>query len=98
MSDTLLQAPAGGLDQDFVTSRFQEILADILSLESTEMLTPEARLRDDLHIDSLGMVDIVIGIEQAFGIKIGSDTNLFERIETVSDAVGLVMELSAAKR
>lgn len=98
MSDTMIRVPAGGLNSEDVQARFQEILAEILSLESTETLTPDARLRDDLQIDSLGMVDIVIGIEQAFGVKIGSDTNLFERIETVSDAVSLVMELAAEKQ
>lgn len=98
MSDTMIRVPAGGLTSEDVLSRFQEILGEILSLESTEALTPDARLRDDLQIDSLGMVDIVIGIEQAFDVKIGSDTNLFERIETVSDAVELVLELAAEKQ
>lgn len=95
MSETMVQAPAGGLSEAYVLSRFQEILAEILALESTEALTADARLIDDLHIDSLGMVDIIIGIEQAFGVRIESDTNLFERIETVSDAVDLVLELTA---
>lgn len=97
MSETMVQAPVGSLSEAYVLSKFQEILAEILALESTETLTADARLIDDLQIDSLGMVDIVIGIEQAFDVRIGSDTNLFERIITVSDAVELVMVLAAEK-
>lgn len=97
MSETMVQVPVGSLSEARVLSKFQEILAEILALESTETLTADARLVDDLQIDSLGMVDIVIGIEQTFDVRIGSDTNLFERIKTVSDAVALVMELAAEK-
>jgi len=94
----MVQASVRGLNGDDVIAKLQEIMAEILVLESSETLRPDARLIDDLHIDSLGMVDIVIGIEQAFGVKIGSDTNLFERLETISDAAELVLELAAAKR
>ena len=98
MSEIMAEASSKALNEKDVLSKFQEILSEILALEGTETLTPDARLREDLHIDSLGMVDIVIGIEQAFGVKIESDTNIFERLETISDAVKLVMELAVARR
>lgn len=77
-----------------VLPRVQQMLQQILSLESTEKIQPDARLRADLNIDSLGMVDVLIGIEDEFGVKLGSDINLLERVVTVGDAVDLILEES----
>lgn len=82
------------LSREEILARLQGVLRDVLGLETVEPLRPEARLREDLNIDSLGMVDVVIGVEEAFGLKMRSDLNLFERVVTVEDAVGLVVELS----
>lgn len=79
-----------------VLPRMQKLLQQILSLESTEKIVPTARLREDLNIDSLGMVDVLLGIEDEFGVKLGSDINLLERVVTVSDAVDLIVEETAA--
>lgn len=38
-----------------------------------EQLRPEARLREDLGLDSLDGVDLVIALETAFGFRIGED-------------------------
>lgn len=35
-----------------------------------ERITPDARLKDDLGIDSLDFVDIVVVVEKKFGFKI----------------------------
>ena len=85
-------APAAG---DRVLQRMQHLLQQILNLETTETIRPEARLREDLNIDSLGMVDVVLGIEEEFGVKFGSDINLLDRVVTVGDAVTLILEQSA---
>jgi acyl carrier protein len=90
-------AAAPSLSKDVILAKMQEMLKSILSLESAEILRPEASLRDDLHIDSLGMVDLVIGVEETFGVKMRSDLNLLERVKTVGDAVDLVVELSHAR-
>jgi acyl carrier protein len=88
--------PTGG--REAVLFRVQHLLQQILNLESIATITPSASLRDDLSIDSLGMVDVVLGVEEEFGIKLGSDINLFERVVTVDDAVDLVMEMSGDRR
>ena len=87
--------PAAGGDQ--VLHRVRHLLQQILNLETPEAIRPEARLREDLNIDSLGMVDVVLGIEEEFGVKLGSDINLLERVVTVGDAVALIIEQSAAR-
>lgn len=48
------------------TTRF---LVDEFEIEE-DMIHPEAKLRDDLGIDSLELVDIVVFVEQTFGFKI----------------------------
>jgi len=96
MSHAISQAVVAGPTSAEVLPRVQHLLQQILSLESTEQIQPDARLRDDLNIDSLGMVDVLLGIEDEFGIRLGSDINLLERVVTVGDAVGLIVEESAA--
>jgi len=84
-----------GLASADVLPRVQHLLQQILSLESTEKIQPDTRLRADLNIDSLGMVDVLLGIEDEFGLKLGSDINLLERVVTVSDAADLIVEETA---
>ncbi len=95
MSEVTADVVAPGLTRAQVLPRMQRMLAQILSLESTESIQPASRLRDDLNIDSLGMVDVLLGIEDEFGVKLGSDINLLERVVTVDDAVSLILEESA---
>lgn len=85
------------LSRQEILARLQGVLKDVIGLETVTALRPEARLREDLNIDSLGMVDVVIGVEEAFGVKMRSDLNLFEKVVTVDDAVNLVVELTGGK-
>ena len=48
-----------------------------------ELLTPEARLREDLGLDSLDGVDLVIALEAAFGFRIGEEE--IRGIKTLGD-------------
>jgi acyl carrier protein len=47
------------------------LIEDIEVEES--VITPDARLKDDLGIDSLDFVDIVVIVERNFGFKINQD-------------------------
>jgi len=94
MSDMEPVTPDRALSQDEILTRLRALLQDILDLESADSIHPKARLREDLHIDSLGMLDVVIGVEETFGLKLDSDINLFERIVTVEDAVALIQDPS----
>ena len=98
MPDIHIRGDLPELDRAVALARVQRLLQQILNLETAETIRADAGLRDDLHIDSLGMVDVVLGVEEEFGIKLGSDINLFERVVTVGDAVDLVLEMSAVGR
>jgi acyl carrier protein len=47
-------------------------------------LTPEARFREDLNLDSLDAVDMVVVLEKTFQIKIGRDPAIMS-ISTIGD-------------
>jgi acyl carrier protein len=92
MSDAESVAATSLLSREEILARLRGVLKEVLDLESADTIQPHTRLREDLHIDSLGMLDVVIGVEEAFGIRLESDLNLFERIATVDDAVTLVQQ------
>ena len=49
-----------------------------------ERMTPEARFREELDLDSLDAVDMVIVLEKTFNIKIGRDPKIMN-IRTIED-------------
>jgi len=51
-------------------------------------VVPEASFVDDLGADSLDLVELVMAMEEEFGIEIGDEDA--ERIRTVQDAIDYV--------
>lgn len=96
MSDAESITADRALSREEILAGLRALLQEVLDLESADAIRPEARLREDLHIDSLGMLDVVIGVEETFGLKLGSDVNLFEKIVTVDDAVVLIQRSSSS--
>ena len=64
--------------------KIQKIIADVLNIEP-EKITMESAFVDDLNADSLDVLQIVMGIEDEFDIKIPDEPT--EKIVTVADAV-----------
>lgn len=54
------------------------------------MITPDARLKDDLGIDSLYAVELILELETKFEIKIEWET--MQSLQTVNDVCNLVSE------
>ncbi len=63
--------------------KIQSIIAEVLDIEPDEIT--EDTSFEDLDADSLDLVSIIMGMEEAFGIEI--PTEEAEKIKTVSDAV-----------
>jgi acyl carrier protein len=53
-------------------------------------LTPQTRLTDDAGIDSPRMIDIVLGVEDHFGITVEDDD--IQRVKTFGQLVAVVSE------
>lgn len=52
-----------------IEEKVKEFLIDELEIEE-ENIFPEAKLKEDMGIDSLDYVDIVVIVEKTFGFKI----------------------------
>lgn len=52
-----------------IVEKVNEFLIDEFEIDEAK-LTPDARLKDDLGIESLDFVDIVVIIEKEFGFKV----------------------------
>ncbi len=73
--------------------RVKEIIMEQLGV-SAEQVTPSASFIDDLGADSLDTVELVMALEEEFGVEI-PDENA-EKIRTVGDAMGYLKEHLAA--
>jgi acyl carrier protein len=70
-------------------SRIREVLQKVIyKTASLENLTPESRLQEDLDMDSVRVVDLVLGLEDEFGIRIEDEA--IEKIKTMGDLTDLV--------
>ena len=67
-----------------VTEKVNTIIGDQLGVERAS-LVPEASLLDDLGADSLDLVELIMALEEEFGIEVPDED--VERIRTVSDIV-----------
>jgi len=70
-----------------VDERVRELICEQLSVSPDEV-TPEATFVGDLSADSLDMVELMMALEEQFGIDISEDQA--ERIQTVGDAVAFI--------
>ena len=67
--------------------KLKNIIAEVLNMEPDE-IRPDATFVDDLGADSLDIFQIIMGIEEEFGIEIPQDAA--EKISTVQDAADAI--------
>ncbi|HEX9854612.1 MAG TPA: acyl carrier protein [Acidimicrobiia bacterium] len=75
------------MDRAEIESKLVDLLVDELGLER-DKITPEARFEEDLEVDSLGVVELLMALEDNFDVKIPDDEA--EKITTVGEAVSVV--------
>jgi acyl carrier protein len=63
-------------------NKIKEIVAEQLSVDAAE-LTPETSLKEDLNADSLDLFQIIMSLEEEFGIEIPTEDT--ENIATIGD-------------
>ena len=68
-----------------------DIIVEQLSVDKDKVV-PGASFVDDLGADSLDLVELIMAMEEAFGIEIPDE--VAEKITTVQDAIGHVNKVS----
>lgn len=63
-------------------NKIKEVVAEQLGVDVTE-LTQETSLKDDLNADSLDLFQIIMSLEEEFGIEIPTEDT--ESIATIGD-------------
>lgn len=77
-----------------VEDKIKDIIVEQLSV-SAEEVVPEASFIDDLGADSLDIVELVMAIEEEFGLEISDDDA--ERIQNIGDVISYVEERAGNK-
>ncbi len=81
------------MERDEILEKIREITVDRLGVEENDV-TPEASFREDLEADSLDLVELIMELEEQFGMEIPDEEA--EKITTVEQAVEYVVEHQAA--
>ena len=69
-----------------------DIIVDKLGVERAEV-TPEAVFVDDLGADSLDLVELIMAMEEEFGMEIADEEA--EKLRTVQDVISFVTARAA---
>ncbi|HEX9665499.1 MAG TPA: acyl carrier protein [Thermodesulfobacteriota bacterium] len=76
------------VDQEIV-SAVKKMIASQLG-KSEDEITPESSFIEDLGADSLDLVELIMSMEDKFGLEIADEDA--ESIVTVQDAINFIME------
>ena len=75
------------MDRAEISERMNKLLVSELGLDESK-LSDDAKFEEDLEVDSLGVVELLMALEDEFGVKIPDEEA--ESIHTVGQAVDLV--------
>jgi acyl carrier protein len=74
--------------RDDVVATMREVLASELDVDAGKV-SADARFKEDLDADSLDLVEVVLALEEKFGIEIPDDE--IAGVKTVGEAADLVI-------
>jgi len=77
------------LAQAEVYDRLKKIVVEQLGVDESDV-KPEASFVDDLNADSLDLVELIMSLEEEFGMEISDEEA--EKIKTVGDAQEYIEE------
>jgi acyl carrier protein len=77
------------MDHDEVVDKVKEVIIEQLNVEEDDV-TEDATFVDDLGADSLDIVELVMALEETFGVSIPDEDA--EHIKTVGDAVTYIQQ------
>jgi acyl carrier protein len=81
------------MDRQEVLEGLADVAVELLGVDR-EQVTEDARFDEDLDVDSLGLVEFVMAVEDRFEVKVPEDR--LEGITTVGQAADLVLEMAGS--
>ncbi|MBU0477897.1 acyl carrier protein [bacterium] len=79
------------MDKQEIIDKINRVFEESFEIKK-EKLLPQANIFEDLGLDSLDVVDLVVALQQKFGIKIRDDQRL-RNIRTLEDIYKFVLTL-----
>lgn len=76
------------MDRNVVSERLSGVLVSELGLDA-DKINDDARFEEDLDVDSLGVVELLMALEDEFDVKIPDEDA--ESIVTVGQAIDMVL-------
>jgi acyl carrier protein len=77
-------------DQQEIFNKIQQVLEDLFEVDPRKV-TPEARLYEDLDIDSIDAIDLVVELRKFTGKKMQPDD--FKAVRSVQDVIDAISRL-----
>jgi acyl carrier protein len=78
------------MKREDIEAKIKEILVADFELDA-DKLVPEAKLFEDLDLDSIDAVDMVVRLQQLTGLKVKAED--FKQIRTLGDVTDVVERL-----
>lgn len=78
------------MNKESIYERIASILQETFEIDASR-ITPDARLYDDLDIDSIDAVDLIVQLKPWVGKRLNADA--FKAVRTVQDVVDALHQL-----
>ncbi len=78
------------MNKETIYARIVEILQETFDIDPAR-ITPEARLYDDLDIDSIDAVDLIVQLKPLAGKRLNAEA--FKSVRTIQDVVDALYQL-----
>lgn len=78
-------------EKENILSQVRETLVELFDLEPSDIV-PEAKLYEDLDIDSIDAVDLLIDLKKSTNVDLTPAQ--FKQVRTIQDVVDVLAELS----
>ncbi len=79
------------MDREEIVKAVNSIFVDRFELDESE-LTPDKSIANDLQLDSLDIVDMIVGLQQKFGINLRENKSI-RSVQTLGEVYDLFEKL-----
>jgi acyl carrier protein len=72
-------------EREILNLKIIEILAEIALVPESFAFNPSVKLKEDLELDSLGLISLIMELNNFYGIEIKSEEIIPENFETIGN-------------